>query len=165
MNVMDLVEAFNLSLASERVQGPITYRVELAALAGSPRASGQPSTRQVRLVPEGGGTTPGDIVVAGAANQAEGWAELRSFAHVQRLHAQHGQGAELPLNRVQYDALLDKLRAFFADHACTVRMAELPTAKGAAIATRATSGTLVLALILGLAAAAATAVVWFFLHR
>ena len=49
-------------------------------------------------------------IVAGSANQAEKWAELRTFEHLKLLHAQRFKGAEIPLNRVQYNELLDKLQ-------------------------------------------------------
>ena len=84
------------------------------------------------------------------------------------LHAQRFKGAEIPLNRVQYNELLEKLKAFFADK-CTVRVAELPrdAAPAAAASPSGTgaSGTLVLIIILVVAMAAAVGVTWFMTHR
>lgn len=162
MQAFSLAETFNLMLQAERVKGPVTYRVELSAPDGMSTAGGKQATQHIKLVPEGGGTT----IVAGSANQAENWAELRSFEHLKLLHAQRWKGAEIPLNRVQYNELLDKLRAFFADKV-TVRMAEPPRDDAAAAPARqgGLSGTLVIVLILVAAIAAAAGVTWFLTHR
>ncbi|HWE30371.1 MAG TPA: hypothetical protein VHB97_20335 [Polyangia bacterium] len=165
MQALGLAETFNLMLQAERVKGPVTYRVELSAPEGMSTAGGKQATQHVKLVPEGGGTT----IVAGSANQAESWAELRTFEHLKMLHAQRWKGAEIPLNRVQYNELLEKLKAFFAQQGhCAVRMAELPRDAGAAAsstAKRGTSGALVMVLILVAALAAAAGVTWFLTHR
>jgi hypothetical protein len=118
-------------------------------------------------VPEGGGTT----IVAGSANPVDKTAELRTFEHLKLLHAQRFKGAEIPLNRVQYNELVEKLKAFFAQQGgCAVRLAEVPRDLAAAPAhaperAGGTSGTLVLVLILVAALAAAAAVTWFLTHR
>lgn len=163
MQALGLAETFNLMLQAERVKGPVTYRVELSAPDGMSTAGGKQATQHVKLVPEGGGTT----IVAGSANQAENWAELRTFEHLKLLHAQRFKGAEIPLNRVQYNELLEKLKAFFAGK-CTVRMAELPrdaAPTGSAPAKTGASGTIVLIIILVAALAAAVGVTWFMTHR
>ncbi|MCA1665117.1 MAG: hypothetical protein LC659_12755 [Myxococcales bacterium] len=164
MQALGLAETFNLMLQAERVKGAVTYRVELSAPDGMSTAGGKQATQHVKLVPEGGGSP----IVAGSANQAENWAELRTFEHLKLLHAQRFKGAEIPLNRVQYNELLEKLEAFFADK-CAVRMAEMP--RGAAPVGAATSsskgasGTVVLMIILVAALAAAAGVTWFITHR
>ncbi len=162
MQALSLAETFNLMLQAERVKGPVTYRVELSAPEGMSTAGGKQATQHIKLVPEGGGTT----IVAGSANQAEHWAELRSFEHLKLLHAQRFKGAEIPLNRVQYNELLDKLRAFFADKV-TVRMAELPrdVPSTAPAKSGGISGSVVLLAILVAALAAAAGVTWFITHR
>jgi hypothetical protein len=164
MQALGLAETFNLMLQAERVKGPVTYRVELSAPDGMSTAGGKQATQHVKLVPEGGGTT----IVAGSANQAENWAELRTFEHLKILHAQRFKGAEIPLNRVQYNELLEKLKAFFADK-CTVRVAEMPRdappASSPASSSKGASGTLVLLIILVVAVAAAVGVTWFMTHR
>ncbi|HEX8950895.1 MAG TPA: hypothetical protein VF997_11840 [Polyangia bacterium] len=166
MQALGLAETFNLMLQAERVKGPITYRVELSAPDGMSTAGGKQATQHVKLVPEGGGTT----VVAGSANHVERWAELRTFEHLKLLHAQRFKGAEIPLNRVQYNELLEKLKAFFAQQGrCEVRMAEAsrvtspPSTK--ASAEEGPSGTLIILIILGAAMAAAAGVTWFLTHR
>lgn len=166
MQALGLAETFNIMLQAERVKGPVTYRVELSAPDGMSTAGGKQATQHVKLVPEGGGTT----IVAGSANQAEKWAELRSFEHLKLLHAQRFKGAEIPLNRVQYNELLEKLKAFFAQQGhCNVRVAELPRgtpAPATAVAGKSgPSGTLVIALILVFAALTAAGVTWYLTHR
>ncbi len=165
MQALSLAETFNIMLQAERVKGPVTYRVELSAPDGMSTAGGKQATQHVKLVPEGGGTT----IVAGSANQAEHWAELRTFEHLKLLHAQRFKGAEIPLNRVQYNELVEKLKAFFAQHGkCDVRVAEMPreTAPAASATARTgPSGTLIIAIILVAAAAAAAGVTWVLTHR
>jgi len=167
MQALGLAETFNVMLQAERVKGPVTYRVELSAPDGMSTAGGKQATQHVKLIPEGGGTT----IVAGSANQAEKWAELRTFEHLKLLHAQRFKGAEIPLNRVQYNELVDKLKSFFAQHGqCSVRMAEMPREDAPAVVdTRGpksgASGTLVIVLILIAALAAAAGVTWFLTHR
>ena len=167
MQALSLAETFNLMLQAERVKGPVTYRVELSAPDGMSTAGGKQATQHIKLIPEGGGTT----IVAGSANQAEKWAELRTFEHLKLLHAQRFKGAEIPLNRVQYNELLEKLKGFFAQHGgTTVRMAELPrdAAAPAAAAAPAKSGPLgavVIAIIVVAALAAAVGVTWYLTHR
>jgi hypothetical protein len=168
MQALGLAETFNLMLQGERVKGPVTYRVELSAPDGMSTAGGKQATQHVKLIPEGGGTT----IVAGSANQVEKSAELRTFEHLKLLHAQRFKGAEIPLNRVQYNELVEKLKAFFAQQGgCTVRMAEVPrelTAAAASAPARAAggpSGMLVIILILVAALAAASGVTWYLTHR
>jgi hypothetical protein len=166
LQALSLAETFNVMLQAERVKGPITYRVELSAPEGMSTAGGKQATQHVKLIPEGGGTT----IVAGSANQAERWAELRTFEHLKLLHAQRFKGAEIPLNRVQYNELLEKLKGFFAAQGqCAVRMAEMPRDSGSASAIAASSsgasGTLVLIFILVAALATAAGVTWYLTHR
>lgn len=161
MQAMTLAETFNLLLGGERVKGPVSYRVELSAPDGMSTAGGKQATQHVKLLPEGGGTT----LVAGSANQAESRAELRTFEHLKRLHAQRFKGAEIPLNRVQYNELVDKLKAFFVDKGCDVRMAELPGDLPPTADKSGPSGTMVLLFILAAALASAAGVTWFLTHR
>ena len=170
MQAFGLAEAFNITLQAERVKGPITYRVELSTPDGMSTAGGKQATQHVKLVPEGGGTT----IVAGSANPAEKWVELRTFEHLKMLHAQRFKGAEIPLNRVQYNELVEKLRAFFAQEgSCVMRLSEVPREADDLPAPRpaqygraaGASGTLVIVFILAAALATAAGVTWFLTHR
>jgi hypothetical protein len=162
IKALTLAETFNMTLGQERVKGPINYRVELSAPDGMSTAGGKQATQHVKLVPEGGGAT----VVAGSANQAESWAELRSFEHLQILHAQRFKGAEVPVNRVQYNELLQKIRQFFGERGLAVRVAALPRPGDAAPPEpRGASGTLVILFILVAALASASGVAWYLMHR
>jgi hypothetical protein len=163
MMALTLADTFNVIMKDERVRGPITYRVELSAPDGPSTAGGVQATQHVKLVPEGGGNT----IVAGSANPAERWAELRTFEHLQILHGQRFKGAEVPVNRVQYGELVDKLRRFFADQRLTVRQAAAPAARAAkGEAPRGgVSGAVVITLILVAALASAGGIAWFIIHR
>ena len=164
MQALSLAEAFNLEMESERVKGPITYRVELSAPDGPSTGGGKQAVQHIKLVPEGGGAT----IVAGSANQVERWAELRSFEHLKQLHAQRFRGAEIPLNRVQYNELYAKLESFFADKGCRVRVAAAaPSAASVQPQTSSaiTSGTLVMVIVFVAAIAAALAITWYMTHR
>jgi hypothetical protein len=164
LQALSLAETFNIMLQAERVKGPVTYRVELAAPDGMSTAGGKQATQHVKLVPEGGGNT----IVAGSANQAENWVELRTFEHLKLLHAQRFKGAEIPLNRVQYNELVDKLKTFFGEKmGSVVRMSEAPrdVASAAAAAKTGASGTMVMIIILVAALAAAASVTWYLTHR
>jgi hypothetical protein len=163
IKALTLADTFNMALSQERVKGPITYRVELSAPDGMSTAGGKQATQHVKLVPEGGGAT----VVAGSANQAENWAELRSFEHLQVLHAQRFKGAEVPVNRVQYNELVQKMRQFFNERGLSVRMAAVPRPGDSAPAEqpRGASGVLVILFILVAALASASGVAWYLMHR
>ncbi|MDB4969371.1 MAG: hypothetical protein JWN44_5060 [Myxococcales bacterium] len=164
MQALSLAETFNLMLSAERVNGPVTYKVELSAPEGMSTGGGKQATQHVKLVPEGGGST----IVAGSANQVENRAELRTFEHLKLLHAQRFKGADIPLNRVQYNELIAKLKAFFTDKNCQVTMAPMPRDEGvqaAAPAKSGTSGSLVLVLILIAAMTMAIGVTWYLTHR
>jgi hypothetical protein len=160
IQALSLAETFNTTLKEERVRGPITYRVELSAPDGPSTAGGKQATQHVKLIPEGGGAT----VVAGSANQVERWAELRTFEHLQILHAQRFHGAEVPINRVQYNELLGKLQTFFDQCGLHVRRARLPSG-GVPMARTGTSGMLVVAVILVAALASAAGISWYLIHR
>jgi translation initiation factor IF-2 len=160
MRALTLAQTFNVTLQDERLRGAITYRVELSAPDGPSTAGGKQATQHVKLVPEGGGAT----VVAGSANQAEAWAELRTFEHLQILHGQRFKGAEVPVNRVQYNELIKKLQAFFTEHGLHVRRARLPSGAPRS-ESRGTSGILVIALILVAALASAAGISWYLIHR
>jgi translation initiation factor IF-2 len=161
IKALTLADTFNVMLKEERVRGPITYRVELSAPDGPSTAGGKQATQHVKLVPEGGGAT----VVAGSANQAESWAELRTFEHLQILHAQRFHGAEVPVNRVQYNELLGKLQAFFNERGLHVRRARMPSGGVAMSRSRGTSGMLIIGLILVAALASAAGISWYLIHR
>ncbi len=163
VRAITLAETFNIALAKERVRGPITYRVELSAPEGMSTEGGKQATQHVKLIPEGGGS----LIVAGSANSAESWAELRSFEMLRALHRERFNGADIPLDRVQYSALVVKLRHFFGEHQCVVRMAAAPAGAPAATSSDGSSlsGTFVVGMVLLAAAASAAGVVWFFTHR
>jgi hypothetical protein len=162
VRAITLADTFNAALAEERVRGPVVYRIELSAPDGMSTAGGKQATQHVKLVPEGGGSP----IVAGSANSAEWWAELRTFETLKALHRERYNGADIPLDRVQYNALVAKLRMFFSEHQCAVRMAPSPPRQaGPASDGSSLSGSFVIGMVLLAAAASAAGVVWFFTHR
>ena len=166
VRAITLAETFNVALAEVRVRGPIVYRVELSAPEGMSTEGGKQATQHVKLIPEVNSGGGGGLIVAGSANSAESWAELRSFETLRALHRERFNGADIPLDRVQYSALVVKLRHFFEEHQCTVRMAAPPVgAAPEASDGSSLSGTFVMGMVLLAAAASAAGVVWFFTHR
>jgi hypothetical protein len=170
VRAITLADTFNFAMAAERVRGPITYRVELSAPEGMSTAGGKQATQHVKLIPEGGGS----LIVAGSANSAESWAEVRSFETLRKLHGERFGGADIPLDRVQYSALMVEMRNFFEEHQCTVRVAtppspasspRIPAATSTAADGSRLSGTIVMGMVFLAAAASAVGVVWFFTHR
>jgi hypothetical protein len=161
IRALTLADTFNVTLKNERVRGPITYRVELSAPEGMSTGGGKQATQHIKLIPEGGG----DTVVAGSANQVEQWAELRTFEHLQILHAQRYKGADLPVNRVQYNELLGKLQRFFNDLGMHVRRARMPSGGVPMSRSGGISGMLVVAVVLVAALASAAGVAWYLIHH
>lgn len=118
MKAMSLADLFNMVFGKERITGSINYRAELSAPDGPSTAGGKQAWQHLKLIPEGGGT----VIVWGSASRAENRAEMRTFAHLQQLHAQRYRGAEIPLNRVQYEELFRKVQRMFADQGITVEV-------------------------------------------
>jgi hypothetical protein len=152
MRALTLADYFNAALKGKRVGG---YQVKLAAPDGPSTGGGKQALQHISLIPDAGGAS----ITAGSANPVERVAELRSFAHLEQLHAQRFKGKRLPLDKVAYNELLKKMQAFFADQKLSVVLVD-----AANLPQRGQSRAGV--MILGLAIAAATAgAVFFFLHR
>ena len=66
----------------------------------------------------------GAATVVGSAHTVDKMAELRTWEHLAQLHAARFKGAELPLDRVRYAALVKKMQAFFAQHAMHVTLVD-----------------------------------------
>ena len=152
MRALTLADYFNSAMKGKRVGN---YTVQLAAPDGPSTGGGKQALQHISLVPDAGGAT----ITAGSANQVERVAELRSYAHLQQLHAQRFRGKRLPLDKVAYNELLKKMQQFFTEQKLSVVLvdaANLPQRSGSRVGM----------MILGLAIAAATAgAVFFFLHR
>ena len=106
-------------IGKERLAGSPGYRVEMSAPDGPSTGGGKQALQHIKLVPDGGGA----VTVAGSANTVEKQAEVRTWEHLQALHAARYRGAELPLDRVRYAELVKKLQAFFAEQGLRVTLA------------------------------------------
>ncbi|HEY3357228.1 MAG TPA: hypothetical protein VGQ83_28520 [Polyangia bacterium] len=122
MQALGFAELFALQVGSHRVEGPVSFRVELAAPEGQSTLGGRQALQHIRLVPDGGGP----VTVPGWANSVEKTAELRTYEHVAALHAQRFHGAPLPCDRAQYDALLARMEQFFREAGLAVTFAGPP---------------------------------------
>ncbi len=127
MQALGFADVFNMKVGDQKVSG---HRVELSAPDGPSTGGGKQSVQHIKLIPEGGGT----VTVAGSADQMEKKAELRSWDYLQQLHSQRFKGKTLPIDRVQYAALLKRMQAFFADQGLAIVMVEAPTPVAAPVA-------------------------------
>jgi hypothetical protein len=158
MQALGFADVFNLKIGDQKVSG---HRVELSAPDGPSTGGGKQSVQHIKLIPESGGT----VTVAGSADQMEKKAEIRSWDYLQALHGQRFKGKTLPLDRVQYAALVKRMQQFFADQGLAVVMLDAPalSAGGSQPARSGGSGALVALVVIGIAAMAAGA--FFFLRH
>jgi hypothetical protein len=116
-----LAEMFNYAMAKHRLDGPVGYVAQLSAPDGPSTEGGKQALQHVKLVPEGGGPT----LVIGSAHLVEQTAELRTYAAVDDMHRQRFKGSPFQADQGAYDALLDRIRAFFDDREFRVSTAEV----------------------------------------
>jgi len=160
MQALGFADVFNMKVGDQRVSG---HRVELSAPDGPSTGGGKQSVQHVKLVPEAPG---GPVVVAGTADPVEKKAELRSWDYLQQLHAQRFKGKTVPVDRVQYAALVKRMQAFFADQGLAVVMLEAaPMASSGASpgAARTSSGAAIVIFVL--VAAAIAGALFYFLRK
>ncbi|HZS35704.1 MAG TPA: hypothetical protein VFF06_02710 [Polyangia bacterium] len=152
MQALDFATVFNVLIGKERLGGSPNYRVEMSAPDGPSTAGGKQALQHIKLVPDGGGA----VTVAGSANTVEKTAELRSYEHLAQLHAARFKGAQLPLDRVRYAALVKKMQAFFGEQGMQVTLVDAPRgAQPSASAPASSSATLWIAVVIMLAGAGA----------
>jgi hypothetical protein len=119
MQALGFADLFNIKVGDFKVNG---HRVELSAPEGPSTGGGKQSVQHVKLVGEGGVV----LSVAGSADQIEKNAEIRTYEYLAELHAQRFKGAKIPIDRVQYLALVARMKAFFAEQGLHVVMIEPP---------------------------------------
>ena len=107
MQALGLAETFNLMLQAERVKGPVTYRVELSAPDGMSTGGRQAGHAARQARPRG---RRHDHRRRQRQPGREAGPSCAPSSISSCLHAQRFKGAEIPLNRVQYNELLDKLQ-------------------------------------------------------
>jgi hypothetical protein len=161
MQALGFAELFAIRVGSQKLEGPVTFRVELAAPEGPSTGGGKQSMQHVRLVPEAGGP----VTVPGWADPIARRAELRSYEYLSALHAQRFKGAPLPIDRAQYETLMARMDAFFREAGLTVSYAALPTAPTAPMTAEKPSSNLVLILAIVAVVAVIVGVVAFLLLR
>lgn len=118
---MGLAEMFQGVFAAG-LDGPMPFKVELAAPDGPSTAGGKLALQHIKLVAQSGGLT----IVIGSANPVEKQVELRTYAYVAGQHAQRFKGAALPVDLEKYKELIKQLQFFFTDQGMTVVMVDLP---------------------------------------
>lgn len=117
LKALSLADLFNMVFKQERLgsaNGSVNYRVELSAPDGLSTAGGKQALQHLKLIPD----VPSDsvaVIVAGSASRADSRGEVRTFAHLQQLHARRYRGAPFPLDKKQYDEFLRKVERFFHD--------------------------------------------------
>ena len=91
------------------LDGPVHFRVELAAPDGPSTAGGKQALQHIKLVPDAGGPA----IVIGSANAPRMLAEVRTFEHIAALYAQRFHGAAIPVDVTRYYELGQAAAAFF----------------------------------------------------
>jgi hypothetical protein len=148
MQALGFAELFAIQVGSQRLEGPVTFKVELAAPEGQSTLGGKQALQHIRLVPEGGGP----VTVPGWANPVEKTAELRTWEALAVMHAQRFKGQELPIDKRQYETLLSKMEQFFREAGLRVKLIGPPSVQvpAAGVATiepeRSSTGVLIVIL-------------------
>lgn len=94
---------------SAGLDGPMTFRIQLASPEGPSTGGGKQVVQPIKLVPADGGPT----IVIGAANTVKQTAELRSYALVSEQYRLRFKGAQLPVHAQAYQQLLADFTSFF----------------------------------------------------
>jgi hypothetical protein len=160
MKAMSFADYFNVRVGDQKVSGPVSYRVQMAAPDGLSTGGGKQAVQHIKLVPDDGKGKA--VIVAGAANQIEKTAEVRTFEHLAQLHAQRFKGQRIPLDRVQYGALVRRMQAFFAENGLQVVLVE---AAAATEAPPASSSAGLVGFVIALFVAGAAAGGWLLFRR
>jgi hypothetical protein len=117
MRALDLADIFKIKVGDRLVGMSTRYRPELSAPEGQSTGGGKQAVQHITLVPSEG---DGPVLVAGSANAVDKVAELRSYEHMEQLHARRFKGKVLPLDRGPYMELLQRLQIFFAEQRISV---------------------------------------------
>jgi hypothetical protein len=162
---LSLAELFEARFA-QGVNGPVPFRVELAAPDGPSTAGGKQALQHIKLIPVGGGPT----IVIGSASTTRQTAEIRTFEHVAALYAQRFRGAPIPLDVRVYRDLTQALAGFFGAMRLRVSFSELDGAPAPSLAGPAAPagfgvGSVLVGVAIGMVVMAAAFWVIFFFRR
>jgi len=91
------------------LDGPMRFKVALAAPDGPSTAGGKQALQHIKLVPADGSPA----IVIGSASTIRQAAEIRTFDHVAALYAQRFRGARVPVDVTRYQELTQALAVFF----------------------------------------------------
>ncbi len=148
---LSLAELFEARFAAG-VNGPVPFRIELAAPDGPSTAGGKQALQHIKLVPRAGGPT----IVIGSASTTRQTAEIRTYEHVAALYAQRFHGARVPIDVATYRDLTQALAGFFNAMRLRVSFADAEGASGPlAVAAPAPAGgtnwgSLVIGVVIGI---------------
>ena len=159
MQALGFADLFNIKVGDTKVNG---HRVELSAPEGPSTGGGKQSVQHVKLIAEGGAV----LAVAGSADQMEKSAEIRTYEYIAELHAQRFKGAKFPVDKVQYQVLVARMKAFFGEQGLHIVMLDAPRSITAPTARVPKAGSSPATMIgIFVAVAAVIAGVLFFLLR
>jgi hypothetical protein len=120
----DIAEAFTQEVGAARLEGPISYLVEMVVPDGPSTGGGRRSVQALRLVP----LNSGNAIVFGTCDQIEMTASLRSWELLAEQYAQRFKGAKLPIDAVAYGRLLERVEAFFRQNVMRVERQDIDRA-------------------------------------
>lgn len=109
---------------SAMLEGPVNCRIDLTEPAGPSTAGGKQALQHIRLAPMDGSAA----IVIGSVSQPENAAEIRTFRHLNELHARRYKGARVPVDVNAYRELTKRLHAFFVAQGFGVVMVDVTDA-------------------------------------
>jgi hypothetical protein len=141
LQALDLVELFQIHFGAEKLAAPdgATYHIGISAPEGPSTGGGKQAVQHVTLVPTEGrtlGSPPKDggglprVIVAGNVNQVDKTADLRTWGYLAHVHAQRFKGAEIPLDRAQYEPVLGRMKSFFTQQGYKLVVSDAPELPG-----------------------------------
>ncbi len=117
-----LASLVNKVFSSERVASSLAghagYRIEMAGPEAFSTSERKGALDQLRLAPVdparvGAAEGSGAAILIGTADPNLSQVELRTHERLAQLHAERFNGAELPIDPAEYDAMIGKIEAFF----------------------------------------------------
>lgn len=160
MAAVDLASVFNTALADAGVAG---YSLQLTAPEGQSTGGGIQALQHVTLVHDAGRAS----IVVGHCNNVEKKTELRTHDQVSGQFQQRFPDAAFPVERGQYQALMQRIEEFFRNQSfevTTARPKAAPRPQAAAPSEGGSPGVLI-ALVVVLLAIAAGLVYYFVFYE
>jgi hypothetical protein len=116
-----LAQLFQHAFGKKRLEGPVSYAVEMSTPDGPSTAGGKQPLQHLKLIPQGGGPA----LLVGTANLVDKEAELRTFLFVDQAHRQRWKGAAFSADPVPYQELMDSIRAFLVQQRYAVTLLDV----------------------------------------